>query len=210
MLLEWDPSTNQKRNWDTVQQSVNLFGAIIGSLSCATLLNHGKFKLIMLVNGLLTISIGVCMVENMYVIFVGRFLWGLTQGAFPVICAKYNNEICPVEFKGPFGAISQLMLTFGVMLPSSMALAIPSPPSPEDRNTFVVAQYWRLIWLTPVFVAIVQVCLMKLVFNHETPVFLHQKGRDRELEQVLGKFYEASAIRERLERITGFKDTFLS
>ena len=112
---------------------------MVGSFSCALILGQGKHKLMILNNVLLAVSICICMVENMYVISFGRFMWGISYGAFSVICAKYNNEICPIEYKGPFGAISQLMLTLGVMIPSSMALAIPSPPTEADKDTFVVA-----------------------------------------------------------------------
>ena len=57
------------------------------------------------------------------------------------------------------------------------------------------------------FIALIHVFLLKLVFNHETPVFLKEQGRDRELAEVLNKFYQPSEIKARLGGLTGGSDT---
>lgn len=84
-----------------------IFGAMVGAQSCELFIaKFGKLMLMHAMNANLCLGIGICMINNIPVIMVGRFFWGISFGAFSVICAKYNNEICPIEYKGPYGAIS--------------------------------------------------------------------------------------------------------
>ena len=77
-----------------------------GALGCVPFLKYGKLNIMLAMNALIVASIGICMTGNIPAICVGRFFWGITFGVFTVVCAKYNNEICPIEYKGPFGALS--------------------------------------------------------------------------------------------------------
>ena len=111
------------------------------------------------------------MAGNIYVIAVGRFFWGVCAGSFTVVCPRFLNESVPIELKGPYGAINQLMATVGIMIPSLMSLAIPAEPR-EHKNDWYVTDYWRIIWLAAAFLALVQVVLLLTVFNYETPATL--------------------------------------
>ena len=108
-------------------QSVNIAGAAIGSLSCAKLLNMSRLKLAVLLNVVLSIGVGISLIgHEVWIIAIGRFIWGIGYGAFSVLSAKFLYEITPFELIGPFGAMSQLSLTFGATLPSSLAFAYPT------------------------------------------------------------------------------------
>ena len=139
-------------------------------------------------NLLMLVSIAVCMIDIIAVICVGRFFWGITFGCFSVICAKYNNEICPIEYKGPFGAISQLLLTFGVCIPSTMALAVPICDA-TTKDEFMITQFWRVIWIVPAVVAVIHSLLLLFCFNHETPVHLREHNDETALLKVMNRFY---------------------
>ena len=103
-MYGWD---EDELTWhDSVVTSVCIAGAMTGALGCEPFIKRGKLRLMLALNALLLVAITICMVNEIWVICLGRFLWGVTFGGFSVICAKYNNEICPIEYKGPFGAIS--------------------------------------------------------------------------------------------------------
>jgi len=162
-----------------------------GAIGCEPFIKKlGKVRLMHIMNMIMLVGIAICMVNTIWVICIGRFIWGITFGCFSVICAKYNNEICPIEYKGPFGAISQLMLTFGVCVPSTMALAIPvcnkEVPNKED---FFIAGYWRVIWLVPAALAVIHSLLLFFGFGQETPVFLRERGEEAKLLAVMNRFY---------------------
>lgn len=115
---------------------------------------YGKFKLMINTNALMIFSVLVCMTGNIYAIIAGRAVWGFCFGVFSVVCSKYVNEICPVELKGPFGGLNQTMLVTGANIPSAMALYYPRTFDAGMKDDFAVTQYWRIIWLAPIAIAV--------------------------------------------------------
>jgi hypothetical protein len=49
----------------------------------------------------------------------------MAAGVYTVLVPKFINETAPSELKGPFGAISQIMVTVGILLVALLALRIP-------------------------------------------------------------------------------------
>ena len=85
-----------------------------GALSCSKVMSFGKLRLIIALNLLLCIGVAISLVTmNIYVIYVGRFIWGLAFGAFSVCVPKFVDEINPVEYGGSFGAIVNLFCVIG-------------------------------------------------------------------------------------------------
>ena len=68
---------------------------MIGALGTGSLIKFGKMKMMIATNGLLCISIGICMVQNIYFIIVGRFFWGVCAGAFTVFTPTFHQELVP-------------------------------------------------------------------------------------------------------------------
>lgn len=56
---------------------------------------------------------------------VGRFFWGMATGVYTVLVPKFITETAPNELKGPFGAISQLLVTLGIFVAAQLAIRIP-------------------------------------------------------------------------------------
>lgn len=199
---DWDD--DQKTLWDSIMTGVIILGAMSGALGCGSLLKHGKRRIILLMNLLLIISVGVCMIPNLYVVVVGRFFWGISFGVFSVACPKFNTEITPIEYRGPFGATLQLMCTIGIMIPSLMALAIPSPIKPEDEvnKKFLVTQYYRVIYAVPILVGVLHTLMLLTCFKTETPVFLKENGKEEELVETMKRYYQPSEIKPRIAALS--------
>ena len=106
------------------------------------------------------------------------------------------------------------MLTFGIIIPSTMALAIPSPPDndlycedpiPEGVATtdcWYIHNFWRIIWLVPVVVAIIHTLLLLCCYRHETPVYLRMQNDEQELLRVMKMYYHETEIRARLAALS--------
>ena len=88
------------------------------------------------------------------------------------------------------------MLTIGVCIPSTMALAIPQPP--EDKDDWLISGYWRIIWLVPAGFAVLHSLLLFSCFNHETPEHYAKQGKEKELEDVMRKFYAEDEVSPRI------------
>ena len=101
--------------------------------------------MIKLTNLLMTVAIAICVVNfNVWVLLAGRFLWGLSIGAFTVFVPKFITETSPTELKGPLGGVSQIMCCVGILVPSLLSLVIPA--SKVDASNFMWNDYWRVCW----------------------------------------------------------------
>ena len=96
--------TKKRDFWSQLITTVCSLGAFCGAISAGPFVKFGKKKCIHITNVLLTIGCILCLVKNIYVVTVGRFLFGLSAGAFSVFVPSYINELTPTELKGPFGS----------------------------------------------------------------------------------------------------------
>lgn len=48
----------------------------------------------------------------------------MSVGAFSVFCPKYIAETAPIEIKGPAGALTQVCVTFGILVAFTVGLGI--------------------------------------------------------------------------------------
>ena len=78
----------------------------------------------MLANGLLTLGVAFTLMDDYVLLCIGRFIYGLSVGTFSVFCPKYISETAPIEVKGPAGALTQVCITFGILVAFSVGLGI--------------------------------------------------------------------------------------
>lgn len=154
-------------------------------------MRFGKWNVILAIDMLVLLAVAICMIDNPIIILVGRLVYGMSAGAFTVVCPKFASEISPAEFRGPFGAMGQFMCTFGILFTALLGLAIPAPADVAllPIDSFKIAEYWRVVWGLPVFFVIVQVTLMFTVFKYDTPVALKQRADYDSLTTLLSKMY---------------------
>lgn len=87
--------------WNGLITSVCAAGSAVGSLFAGTPADmFGKKNCIHGTNFLLIAGVGMTMVKNEYWILGGRFLFGLSAGAFSVFVPSFINELAPNELKG--------------------------------------------------------------------------------------------------------------
>lgn len=93
-------------------------------------------------NAILILGAGICQIDEIWVIIIGRFIWGIGAGAFIVCVPKFINETAPEEYKGPFGVMTQLMFCVGALIPSFMGLKFSYgyPTTVNAYNTGIFAE----------------------------------------------------------------------
>jgi MFS family permease len=53
---------------------------------------------------------------------LGIFIYGLAAGCYQVFCTMYINETAPMEVRGSAGALTQVSVTFGSLIPFAIAM----------------------------------------------------------------------------------------
>ena len=114
---------------------------MIGALFSAPFVKYGKLNMIILLNVILMTSVSLAMIENIYVIAIARFFWGLSAGSYTFFAPRYLNEFAPLELRPILGGVPALMLTTGIALPAVLSVALPVDPvvaHAENPNDFYV------------------------------------------------------------------------
>lgn len=138
----------------------------------------------MLTNIFVLAGAGMTLVDNFTIFLVGRFLYGMACGGFSVFCPKYISEVAPVELKGPAGGLTQICITFGIIVPFSIGLAYPSTQD-NDTNT----QEINILFIIPIILSGLQVILLFTVFRYDTPIMIKQKGEYEKLKNFMSNIY---------------------
>jgi len=102
-------------------------GSALGALFGGPMMSIGRRKCILLTNILVIAGSLLCLLSNFYVFLFGRVLFGASAGLFSLFCPKYLAETAPTEYKGPIGGLSQLCITFGILVPFSIGIFFPDP-----------------------------------------------------------------------------------
>ncbi len=102
--------------WSQLLTGICTLGAAVGALSSGSLTNYGKKKCIHFANIVLIIGCLLTLFQNIYIVVIGRLIFGLAAGSFTVFVPSFINELTPIELKGPYGSATQLMVTFGLLV----------------------------------------------------------------------------------------------
>ena len=154
-----------------------VLGAMISSIGTGYLMPFGKWKLLHLNNLLLICASSLSLIECIPIQMVCRFFYGMAAGAFTVMVPKFINETAPQELKGPYGALSQISITVGIFVCALLGLPVPYDGESFNIDSFVVQNYWRVVWSIPIFLALLQSTLLFLVFKYDTPFKLKKMGK---------------------------------
>ena len=135
MIGSWNAASAayaKKEGWDEdegptkimIVQSVTTAGAALGALFSGLIAVLGRWNCIMISNCVLIIGVLVTLIDDFVVLCIGRTLYGIAVGTFSVFCPKFIAETAPIEIKGPAGALSQISVTFGILVAFSVGLGI--------------------------------------------------------------------------------------
>ena len=105
-------------------QSLSTGGAAVGALFSGNLAFTGKWNCILLSNLVLIIGASLTLINEFWVLCLGRFIYGMGVGALSVFCPKYIAETSPIEVKGPAGALTAISIAFGVLVAFCVGLGI--------------------------------------------------------------------------------------
>lgn len=133
-------------------------------------------------------------------LYTGRFLFGLAAGCFSVYCPKYISEVTPIEIKGPAGSITQISITFGILITGLGGLSFGDV---SGYNKDQCLWFYNILNIIPLVLSLIQVGLMWTVFPFDTPPMLKQKGDYQTLNTLMGKIYKPHMVQKRIDELQG-------
>uniref|UniRef100_A0A0K0ENM9 MFS domain-containing protein n=1 Tax=Strongyloides stercoralis TaxID=6248 RepID=A0A0K0ENM9_STRER len=136
------------------------FGGIFGGFFSGTVADKfGRKKGLLLINIpilIATLLMGLAKYVGIYyLLFVGRFLIGISCGLASGLAPMYLCEIASVNFRGLFGSLNQLFVTIAILF--SQILGLPYIFGNED--------YWPFILLFSLVPLFIQLVLLPLAFE---------------------------------------------
>jgi MFS family permease len=137
-----------------IVQALTTAGAAVGALFSGNITYLGIWKCIMLTNILVCLGALFTLAPEFAALCVGRFLYGMAVGGFSVFCPKYISETAPIEVKGPAGALSQVCITFGILVAFCCGLGIGDVDD-DDIDSFEVQYYWYILFTLPIVFSII-------------------------------------------------------
>lgn len=106
-----------------------------------------------------TIGWGLIIGANSVTLFyLGRFITGLSGGAFCVAAPMYTAEIGESEIRGQLGSYFQLMMTVGILLTYALGMAV------------------NMLWLSVISAIVPIIFFVAFIFMPESPTYYLMKG----------------------------------
>lgn len=179
----------------SVATSLLLVGGIIGSLATGWVGNKFGRKQGIVYVQLISLSSsalgGICQVTDSFeILFLSRFLAGLSCGLFTGLVPLYVTEIAPLHLRGAAGTTCNLATTFGLVIGMVLGLdEILGGPT-----------LWPYLFFIPAGAAIVQ--LVFLPFMPEAPGYIITNKRDvEEGRKILIRLRGTYDVEEEIQEI---------
>ena len=146
MIGSWNvvsEAYGKKEGWDEEEltakivtvSTITVLGAAIGSLFSGYLAFIGRWICLHIANAVIVFGAILTLIPNFGSLCAGRFVYGVGVGGFSVFVPKYIAETAPTEIKGPAGALTQITVTFGILVAFTVGLGI-SDVEEADVDSF--------------------------------------------------------------------------
>lgn len=164
-------------------------GGLFGALSAGKLANiFGRKKILFFCNlPYLAGTLLLAFAPNFAMAVVSRVLSGIGSGICTVVVPMYLSEIAPDKIRGQVSILHQAAIVVGIFLAHLLALPLSN------------ATWWRLYFLMPAFVCMVQLALLCLC--PESPKFLADKGNKPAAAASLKRLRKSFDVSEEVARL---------
>ena len=158
-----------------VVTSILTLGGLIGALFAGPFCSkHGRLRAMRLMTlPFITGATIECLAPNIPLLAFGRFLSGLGAGASIVVVPIYISETAPPDQRALFGAFTQIMTNFGILVTQTLGLFLSR------------GNWWRLILAAPAAISIFLFLALGLV--PESPKWLAEHGQVQKAREILHK-----------------------
>ena len=168
----WESKSSQSLHQSLIGSSVVL-GMAAGAYFGGTLMKSGRRRAIMLTSISGSIGVGLTMIENFYVLLLGRVIYGFTAGSQAGIVCRMIDEYVPATWQSAcigFFAASQ---NFASFVATCSAFILPKDGHTEAQKE---NETWRIIFAFPLLLYVILLLGFTFLIRHDTPKFYLMNG----------------------------------
>ena len=149
------------------------------------------------------ISSAITMVGSTPFLTSGRLLLGIAAGLYNVIFGKVIVENMPAKLAQKLSLLHNWSCGTGFFIVYSMGVILPDS---KDLTGNEADEFWRVIYLMPTLIGIIEIILLTLVFRQEPIAFCITMGLEEQGKEHMNRVYRKTnpdskeTIEEILER----------
>ena len=122
--------------------------------------------MVILFNIIAIVSCCFCLVKNIYLIYIGRIIYGFCTGVFTCATPKIIDDTIPAHVidKG-YGISTNLAINLYVMISMGLGLGMPDN---DDEASLKTTQFWRVIYGLPIVFNVLAIILNIFVHTEDS------------------------------------------
>ena len=159
--------------YNTIISSSAIVGLAVGSFLGGPLIKIGRRRGAIIANIIGIISSAITMAGSTPFLTAGRLLLGVAAGIYNVIFGKMVVENMPEKLAQKLAMIHNGSVCCGFVVAFGMGGLLPDATDSEANK---VDELWRVIYLVPAFIGIVELLLITLVFKQEPIAYCLMMG----------------------------------
>jgi sugar porter (SP) family MFS transporter len=183
-----NPVIKDEDMFNSVVTTMVPLGASFGAFTGGMLAGLGRRYALLINNVIIAAGAGITMIFSFYSLIFGRLVLGYGLGVFTVISPLFISETSPAEVAGSMGALSQFMVTAGIMIAYIFGYLAPIRYIKNEGETVnpdvFTTQSWRIVFIMPAVFALIQSLLVLFIFRYDTPKYYKQNGKSDMVEKI--------------------------
>ena len=143
----------------------------------------------------------IALVQDFWLIVLGRLIQGLASGIQSVATPRYIEEYVPLQMYGTVMGAFVCFINIGSLIALCSGAILPDP---NDHEALKESGRWRIIFgfTLPLYIYIGAMLLF--VITDDSPKFLLTERRRDECVKVVQKIYKTEGDKEKASEITDF------
>ena len=172
--------------YNTIISSSAIVGLAIGSFLGGPLIKHGRRKGAIIANIIGIVSSAITMIGTTPFLTFGRLLLGVAAGIYNVIFGKTIVENMPTELAQKLAMTHNGSICSGFVLAFGMGGILPDA---KDLEANKADELWRVIYLMPAVIGIIELLLIMLVFKQEPIAYCIMMGYEEQGKKHMHRVY---------------------
>ena len=161
--LNWTEDETRLNN--TIISSAGIIGLALGSLLGGKLIMSGRRRASIIMNIVAIFGSLICMYLNTWTLSLGRLINGVVSGVMNAIIGKSVNECFEGDLASRLSMFTNIGICVGITLAMNLGFLLPAIDA--DKETLGGDEGWRIIYLMPAFLAVIELLLYFTVVREE-------------------------------------------
>lgn len=190
-----DEFFNIKYNWPqnmhalyiAILTGAAIVGLAFGSLTSGVLMKSGRKRCMLIATAIGVTGICIEMIDNFWVISVGRLIYGFACGIYAPCIGRYIEEMLPAHLLPQLFPIYTCGMAASAILVMMAAIILPNVADEIAVKQSEAA--WRIFLGFPLLLYGITTLGILFLIKHEPPKFLINNGREREALEAIHAIY---------------------